>query len=112
MTVANATVVEVTDRGTDTPQYATRTKRPVGASEPDDAEVYVWVRYDNGCVVPIREYHVRVLTAEQVSARLNDLARQAAARDKFGCGCRCPRSSQCGCGTCMNCVAACCAPPA
>lgn len=37
----------------------------------DNPESRVWVRYDNGCVVPVPEYLVRALTPDQVVARLS-----------------------------------------
>jgi hypothetical protein len=68
------TVVEVTDRGSNNFQYAAVVDQPAGRSafEPDNGKT-VWVRYDNGCTVPIADYFVRALTPDQVVAELNKL---------------------------------------
>jgi hypothetical protein len=65
------TVVEVTDRQSNTFQYAAVVDQPADWDAPNDDEDWVWVRYGNGCTGPKREYHVRALTADQVVARLN-----------------------------------------
>lgn len=69
------TVVEVTERGRNHFQYAVVVDQPADRSvfEPDKGEP-VWVRYDNGCIVPVREYYVRALTPDQVVAELNKLS--------------------------------------
>ena len=65
------TVVEVNDRANNF-QYAVAVDQPSGRSafEPVEGET-VWVRYDNGCVVPVADCYVRALTSEQVIAKLN-----------------------------------------
>jgi hypothetical protein len=73
--VPDGTVVEVLDAGSSKPDYALVVEQPTDAPAPNDHETFVWVRYANGCVVPVRAYRVYVVTAEQVVARLDELTR-------------------------------------
>lgn len=75
--LTTGTFVEVTDRGSNNFQYAVVVDQPEDQVTPNDHETFVWVRYDNGCIVPIREYYVSALTSGQVAAKLNDLVRSA-----------------------------------
>jgi hypothetical protein len=40
---------------------ATIVPKPAGWFAPNQHEQFHWVRYDNGCIVPVRDWHVRVL---------------------------------------------------
>lgn len=52
--------------------HAVVVTRPPGQRPPNDTDRWVWVRYSNDSVVPVREHQVRVLTrptpAEQIAA--------------------------------------------
>jgi hypothetical protein len=69
-------IVEVTDRGSDKAQYAVVVNKPANFEAPNDTDTFVWVRYENGCVVPIREYYVAGLTPDWIVAQLNKAARE------------------------------------
>lgn len=69
--IPTGVIVEVTDRGSNKYEYAVVVEQPADRFPPSDNETFVWVRYDNGCVVPVRDYYVRSLTTEQVLAKLN-----------------------------------------
>lgn len=75
--LAAGTFVEVTDCGSNNFQYAVVVDQPEDTPPPNDHDAFVWVRYDNGCVVPIREYYVSALTSDQVAAKLNEHVRSA-----------------------------------
>jgi len=60
------TIVEVTESG-----YAVVVEPGPDQLPPNSHDAFIWVRYDNGCIVPKREYYVRPLTTDQVIARLN-----------------------------------------
>lgn len=70
--IPTGTVVEVTDRGGNNFQYAVIVDQPEGRVSLND-DTFVWVRYENGSVVPIDEYYIRALTNDQIVARLNEL---------------------------------------
>lgn len=70
--IALGSIVEVTDRGTGKTQFAVVIPAPADSYVlAEHGEPVVWIRYDNGCEVPVREYFVRALTADQVAAKLN-----------------------------------------
>lgn len=72
-TIPAGVIVEVTDRGSNTFQYAVVVEQPTDRVLPNETDTFVWVRYENGCVVPAVEYNVRPLTNQQVVAELNKL---------------------------------------
>ena len=59
------TAVEIQDNGTGGSgpafQSAVVVDQPRGNYPPNKDDVFIWVRYTNDCVVPVREYYVRVL---------------------------------------------------
>jgi hypothetical protein len=75
--IPTGTVVEAAQSAADNPQYAVVVDQPEDTPDPNDHDAFVWVRYDNGCVVPIREYYVSALTSDQVAARLNEFVRSS-----------------------------------
>ena len=69
---AVGTIVEVLETGQAKGQFAV-------VVEPDADQGFglehgerVWVRYDNGCVAPVREHWVHTPTIQQVLSILND----------------------------------------
>ena len=70
-------IVEVSYPGETRIEYAVIAARPAGHIPPNDTETFVWVRYDNGCVVPIREPQIGVLTPDWIVTQLNKVARQS-----------------------------------
>lgn len=61
----------------DEASYAVVVDQPDDMPAPNDHETFIWVRYDNGCVVPIRDRYIHKLTSDQVAAKLNELVRSA-----------------------------------
>jgi hypothetical protein len=69
---APGTIVEVVESGKAVGEFAVVVKPSADVRLAEDcAGGRVWVRYDNGCEVPVREYNVRPLAMDQVLARLN-----------------------------------------
>ena len=69
--IKSGTVVEVFQPGDRSGQYAVVTDKPTDLFWDGKDRIMVWVRYDNGCIAPVDEYHVREITGDQIIAKLN-----------------------------------------
>ncbi len=70
-TIKAGSIVEVVESGRSKGQFAVVVEKPADAYFDHDVEPRVWVRYDNGCVAPVREHWVYEFTADELAAKLN-----------------------------------------
>jgi hypothetical protein len=62
--IPTGTTVEIEDPSRDPANFAKAVvvAKPRDMIAPNRHEQFHWVRYDNGCVVPVRDWRVRVLS--------------------------------------------------